>query len=483
MSCDQCPNEGYCRACGSPDAAFAASELAAADAPAPRQATTARPQGVAAPTLEQMAVAALRGLYEAVNSRETEVPVDENDDSPSAPTKKIRGVVHQDEDDPCVLLTGDFGPGSGTIYYGTMGKPLGRHTHFGNMAGRQDHERNFAAFVRGLYSHFQDPESFLDIPMSEVAIATGDYRVEYAIDGFPGEYSAGPYPDLPTANGHLRDIAGYEGVRDARVVPVYAGFREAGAATGEEGGSNTGPTSSSGSINWGSGTGPLAVDGVEWHPTWPAAPEAPLDAQVLLDLAGLCLKFARVERITRHEDGRRPETDSDHTVMLAVLACAYAARCAPQLDRGKIAQFSVVHDLVEAHSGDVPSLEMSAATREAKERAERASLGRIRAETAALPWVAATIAEYESLVSEEARFVKIVDKVLPKLTHLLNDGAALREYGFDAAQTHASHLRQRQTLAAEYPQKEALALYDLVVAECARRWGFAAEDRALDNRQ
>ena len=234
----------------------------------------------------------------------------------------------------------------------------------------------------------------------------------------------------------------------------------------------------SGSLLIGGSTGPTSIGAVPYHAPGPAAQDAPLGARTLLDLAALCLKFARVERMTRHEDGRRPETDSDHTVMLAVLACACAARSAPRLDLGKIAQFSVVHDLVEAHSGDVPSLAMSAATREAKEKAERASLERIRAETAALPWVAATIAEYESLASEEARFVKIIDKVLPKLTHLLNGGAALRDCGFDAAQTHASHLKQRQTLAAEYPQKEALALYDLVIAECAEVWGFAPKEHA-----
>lgn len=201
-------------------------------------------------------------------------------------------------------------------------------------------------------------------------------------------------------------------------------------------------------------------------------PTAPLNAQNLLDLASLCLKFARIERMTRHEDGQRPETDSDHTVMLVIIACAYAARCAPHLDLGKIAQFSSVHDLVEAHSGDVPSLAMSEATRAAKEEAERASLARIRAETTALPWVAATISEYESLASEEARFVKIVDKVLPKLTHLLNNGAALHEHGFSPEQTHASHLDQLRRMTAEYPQKEALALYDLIIEACARVWGF-----------
>ena len=192
----------------------------------------------------------------------------------------------------------------------------------------------------------------------------------------------------------------------------------------------------------------------------------------LLDVAELTLKFSRVPRATRHEDGIRVETDSDHTVMLTVLACAYAARYAPHLDVGKIAQFAAVHDLVEAHAGDVLSLGMSADTRRLKELAEHEALVRIDRELADLPWIAHTIYEYEALASEEARYVKIMDKVLPKLTHLLNGGAALREHGFSFEKAHADHLRQRAQMASEYPQAAALAVFDVVIAACAQQWGI-----------
>lgn len=193
---------------------------------------------------------------------------------------------------------------------------------------------------------------------------------------------------------------------------------------------------------------------------------------VLMRLASLCLRFGRVNRATRHEDGVRFETDTDHTVMLGVVACAYAARFAPHLDRGKIAQFSMVHDLVEAYSGDVQSLGMGAAARASKEEAERAALARIRAEFMDLPWIAETIDEYESLRSEEARFVKIVDKVLPKLTHLLNDGAALKHFGFTFEKTHAEHVRQFGMMRAEYPQADALDLFEQTIAHCVAVWGI-----------
>lgn len=188
-------------------------------------------------------------------------------------------------------------------------------------------------------------------------------------------------------------------------------------------------------------------------------------------LASLCLRFGRVNRATHHEDGKRLESDTDHTVMLGVVACAYAARFAPHLDRGKIAQYSTVHDLVEAYSGDVQSLGMSATTRATKEDAESEALERIRGEFRDLPWIAETIAEYETLASDEARFVKIVDKVLPKLLHLLNGGATLRHLGFSFEKTHVAHLAQFNMMRREYPQSDALDLFEQVIAHCSDEWG------------
>ncbi len=193
----------------------------------------------------------------------------------------------------------------------------------------------------------------------------------------------------------------------------------------------------------------------------------------LIRLADLTLRFARVDRATRHPDGKRPETDSDHTVMLSVVVCAFAAKVAPRLDLGRIAQFATIHDLVEAHAGDVMSLGMLPWTATQKALREAAALNRIIADFTDLPWVWETILEYESLRSEEARFVKIVDKVLPKLTHLLNGGAALREHGFTFEQAHRDHLTQRATMAAKYPQVEALALFDAVIERCAQTWGVS----------
>ncbi len=50
------------------------------------------------------------------------------------------------------------------------------------------------------------------------------------------------------------------------------------------------------------------------------------DVDAVVDLGRMALAFGRIDRITFYEDGGTPESDSDHTVMLGLVACAFAAR-------------------------------------------------------------------------------------------------------------------------------------------------------------
>lgn len=203
----------------------------------------------------------------------------------------------------------------------------------------------------------------------------------------------------------------------------------------------------------------------------------PIDAVV--DLAVLALQFGRVDRVTYHEDGTTPESDTDHTVMLGLVACAVAERVNdrrmrtsyPLLRLGLVAQFALVHDLVEALCGDTNTLRISDASRADKAQREHAALEELHRRFAALPWIAATIDRYETLVDPEARFVKVLDKVLPKLTHALNGGAALREHGVDLAGLGQVNGSQREKIGRSYgaDQPEAMALLYAAHEELVKR--------------
>lgn len=179
-------------------------------------------------------------------------------------------------------------------------------------------------------------------------------------------------------------------------------------------------------------------------------------ADNLVDLARLSLLFGRTPRVTFHPDGKTLESDTDHTVMLGLAACAIASKYHPELDLGLVAQFAFVHDLVEAYAGDTSTLRaLSDEQKAQKKDREHAAYLRILSEfNGEMSWLPQTIALYEEQQMPEARFVRAVDKLMPKLTHLLNDCATLCQQGLTLAELRARYDLQETEVhayAADFP--------------------------------
>lgn len=180
-----------------------------------------------------------------------------------------------------------------------------------------------------------------------------------------------------------------------------------------------------------------------------------------LALGKLIYAFGRIERAATHEDGKRHETDTDHTVMLGIVACAFADILEPALDRGAIAQFALIHDLVEVYSGDTKTIVINHHELNNKALREKKAHQRIKKEFGAVyPWIHATIEAYESLATPEARFVKTLDKAMPAISYALTNGAGLRKLGITRKQLLQSDNDQEQRLQSTYAhdQKAALSL-------------------------
>lgn len=178
------------------------------------------------------------------------------------------------------------------------------------------------------------------------------------------------------------------------------------------------------------------------------------NTQGLIDIGKMILSFARVDRVTLHEDGVTPESDTDHTVMVAVCACALASKLYPNLDIGKVSQFAIIHDLVEVYAGDTNTFNISDEGRKEKEVREELALERIKKEfDHVYPWIAHTIEEYESLQTDEAQFVKMVDKVMTKLTHRINHGAYLKREGKTKEETMLHYGNQTKTIEEKWGHK------------------------------
>jgi len=173
----------------------------------------------------------------------------------------------------------------------------------------------------------------------------------------------------------------------------------------------------------------------------------------LLALAKLALALGRVNRATFHEDGTTPESDTDHTVMLAVIAPALATLY-PALNADLVCAYAVVHDLGESETGDVNTMGISAADAATKKARDREALETLCERFASVPWLVGRLREYEAQIVPEARLVRLADKILPKLTHILNGGAALR--GMPVGGVFSAHNRQCRELTDTYPEFAAI---------------------------
>jgi 5'-deoxynucleotidase YfbR-like HD superfamily hydrolase len=189
-------------------------------------------------------------------------------------------------------------------------------------------------------------------------------------------------------------------------------------------------------------------------------------------LGQLVLRFGRVNRATFHEDGARPETDTDHTVMLGIIACALASdgvtaertnganihNVFTRLNPSRVAEFALVHDLVEAYAGDTQSFGFAGGgadaqkAKAAKAERELKAFQRICAEFVMFPWLERTMARYEEQKEPEARFVRYLDKALPKITHYLNSAKTLRNMGKTRDEVIVEHDKQMAKLREEYPE-------------------------------
>lgn len=195
--------------------------------------------------------------------------------------------------------------------------------------------------------------------------------------------------------------------------------------------------------------------------------------ETLPEVGKLVLQFARTNRATYHEDGTRPESDTDHTVMLSVCACALAeALYKNTLDIGKVAQFSIVHDLVEAYAKDTDSFGISQQEQEEKDKREHDALIKIKAQfDTVFPWIGHTIEEYEKLDTKEARFVKTVDKCMSKITHILNRGQYFKNKKMDKETMWKNYTslvkKAEEKYASEFP--EVLSIMNDLLKEAQTR--------------
>ena len=183
-------------------------------------------------------------------------------------------------------------------------------------------------------------------------------------------------------------------------------------------------------------------------------------ANLAITSAGLVDDFSGVERIPRLDNGDR-ETDVEHSFLLATLAPNLARILYPNLDRDRIRHYSLVHDMIEIEVGDVATFNLSPDEQAEKERREQMALEKLLRELP--PLEAEALESYERQDTPEARFVRLVDKLLPAVVDITGQGPRVVEEDFgitSLGELRSSHnklaAKWRDMFHNEFPEIEQL---------------------------
>ena len=117
----------------------------------------------------------------------------------------------------------------------------------------------------------------------------------------------------------------------------------------------------------------------------------------------------------------------EHSWQLAMLAWYVIDTEKLPLDKGKVLQYALAHDLVETYAGDTYFYDPEAeATKHQREKEAQERIAKEHPEFASLH---ATISAYEAREDEESKFVYALDKTIDPLNIYLEDGLLWREKG------------------------------------------------------
>lgn len=194
-------------------------------------------------------------------------------------------------------------------------------------------------------------------------------------------------------------------------------------------------------------------------------------SDLLIFYKKLLVPFMKIRRdMPFPTEPQRMETDGEHSFTLAMVALSLNERLGLKLDSGLIAQYALVHDLVEVHAGDlsVKAQESDHAQKEAREHESYQIIKQDFAEV--FPWLHQMIEQYEAKSDEESRFVYVVDKLMGALGWLAGDGKNWRQYYPDkeGALYHQVVDRLREKVK-RYDSERLLELFELVHAELEQK--------------
>lgn len=196
-------------------------------------------------------------------------------------------------------------------------------------------------------------------------------------------------------------------------------------------------------------------------------------------IVAFVLELDRLKGVTRKVRPRgldRYENSAEHSWHLALLALSLAPHAGPDIDMDRVLRMLLIHDIGEIDTGD--TLFFIQEGRAERKQAEEQAVARI---TGLLPdgqgaplldlW-----REFETGATAEARFAQALDRAIPVLMNLNNDGQSWRENGISHAQVMT---RVGPPIAAGCPSLWDYLCKRLDAAQAAGWFGMAVADGAV----
>ncbi|ADO75613.1 HD domain-containing protein [Stigmatella aurantiaca] len=160
--------------------------------------------------------------------------------------------------------------------------------------------------------------------------------------------------------------------------------------------------------------------------------QIPLHGSGLQQIVGFILELDKLKGVTRKTRPlglERYENSAEHSWQIAMLAASLAPHAGSALDVPRVISMLLVHDIGEIDTGD--TLVYAEGGWEERKAAELAAVKRIFGLLPG-PQGAAFLAlwqEFERGDTPEARFAQAVDRAMPVLLNLANQGQSWRENG------------------------------------------------------
>lgn len=147
------------------------------------------------------------------------------------------------------------------------------------------------------------------------------------------------------------------------------------------------------------------------------------------------VEIDRLKTIVRQNylaDGSRRENTAEHSWHVTLMAVILSEHAAEPVDRARVLELLLVHDLVEIDAGDTFAYDSAGEqTKAAREQAAAERIfGLLPAAQAA--YLRAAWDEYEASETPEARFALSLDRLMPMIHNSLTEGRAWQANGVAA---------------------------------------------------